>query len=95
MDFAADVPLQFADFGLVASYRLGTAPAVSCRVIEDRNVDVYGEYGQVVARRTALSFIAAQVPAPARGAVVTAGTRSWVIDRVTEDDGYTVKALTQ
>ncbi|HRQ47775.1 MAG TPA: hypothetical protein PK725_12550 [Rhodocyclaceae bacterium] len=96
MEFSIDIPLMFADHGIDATYTTGTDDPVPCRVMEDRNVEVIGDYGQAIDRRTALSFIAAQVPAPVRGAVVAElapGTRVWKIDRVIEDDGDVVQAL--
>lgn len=95
MNFAGDIPLMFEDFGLAATYTLGADDPVPCRVIEDRDVEEYGDLGQVVGRRTALTFMTDQVAAPARGAVVAeVGTaRTWTIDKVIEDDGDVVKAL--
>lgn len=95
MDLAADIPLMFEDFGFDATYTAGTDDPVPCRVMEDRNVEVFGDLGQLVDRRTALLFMSAQVAAPARGAVVAeqGGAREWSIDRVIEDDGDVVKAL--
>lgn len=94
---AADLPLLFADFGVPAHYQAGTATPVPCTVLIDRNVEVYGDLGQVIARRQALTFQAPQVPAPVRGAVVVeqGGARSWTLDRVIEDDGALIKVLAQ
>lgn len=95
---AADLPLLFADFGVPAHYQAGAAAPVPCTVLVDRNVEVYGDLGQVIARRQALTFQAPQVPAPGRGAVVVeqgGAARTWTLDRVIEDDGAIIKVLAQ
>lgn len=84
------------DFGFDALYLAPGAAAVPCRVVEERNVEQIGDMGQVIERRTALSFLASEVPVPERGAIVeevAPGTRRWTIDRVADDDGYVVQAL--
>ncbi len=80
-----------AVFGFDATYTAPAGEPVPCRVVEHRNAEVFGEYGQVIERRTALSFLAAQVPVPVRGAVVVSAKGTWAIDRVAQDDGFVVR----
>lgn len=80
-------------FGVDATYTHGASDPVLCRVVIDRNVEIFGDMGQVVERRTAVSFLSAEVAMPVRGAVVAASSGAWKVDKVVEDDGCVVKVL--
>jgi len=66
-----------------------TAPAgspIACRVIVDKAVDAFGTVGKVTHGRVALTLLLAEIPSPARGAVVAVDGDTWrLVERIDGD----------
>lgn len=67
----------------------GTA-AQTCAVYIDRDVQLYGDLNQVVARRTQITVLRADLTPARNGVLVIDGLRYRLVDLVSEDDGITV-----
>lgn len=81
-----------AAFGVDGIYTAADGTPLPCRVVIDRNVEIFGEMGQVIDRRATVAFLSAEVPLPVRGATVVAGA-TMRVDKIIEDDGVVVKVL--
>lgn len=86
MNLSNDIKLMFGDFGEAATYVFQTIT-----VIVDRSVEVVGDFGQVVDRRTVLSALKTDMPTPMRGQSITVGGTAYTLDGVISDDGHIVK----
>lgn len=67
-----DIVNAFLGVGL-ADTGTYTAPAgspITCRVIVDRAVAPFGDYGKVIGARIALTLLLEEIPAPVPGAIV-------------------------
>lgn len=79
---AAFVTAGFADS---ASYKAGADAPIACRVYVDRDMQVRGEFGQVIGRRTEIAILRADIASPAKGAQVTVDGEVFVLVEQTED----------
>jgi hypothetical protein len=82
----------FDVFGRDGTIQRGNSAAVAVRVVVDVGVEQLGEYGQVVARVTTVSFLSAQFR-PRQGDVLTLPEWTKPVSSVETDDGFVVKAV--
>ena len=88
---AADVEL-FAFFGTAATAQRGVDAAVPVTVVVDRNVEILGEYGQVVQRVDRISLRNSEWIAQ-HGDVIVIGVESRKVDKPLDDDGLVNRAV--
>lgn len=69
----------------------GTIRGEAAVVSIEHGIEVAGEYGEVIARRSVAIMPSASAPKPGDALVV--GAKSYVIDSVEMDDGYTVQCF--
>lgn len=84
----SDIVDAFVDAGL-ADLGAYTAPGgipVDCRIIVDRNTDIYGTLGKVTHGRVVLTLLLEEIPAPLKGAIVAVDGDIWrLVERVDGD----------
>jgi hypothetical protein len=88
---AADVDL-FAFFGNAATAQRGADAAVPVTVVIDRNVEMLGEYGQVVQRVDRISLRNSEWIAQ-QGDMIVIGAESRKVDKPLDDDGLVNTAV--
>ena len=87
----ADVAL-FGVFGTAATAQRGADPAVPVTVVIDRNVEMLGEYGQVVQRVDTISLRNSEWIAQ-QGDVFVIGAETRKVDKPLSDDGLVNTAV--
>ena len=88
---AADVAL-FDVFGTAATAQRVADPAVAVTVVIEKNVEILGEYGQVVQRVDKISLRNSEWIAQ-QGDVIVIGAISRKVDRPLDDDGLVNTAV--
>lgn len=63
-----------------------TLRGVPARAFVDRNVEMIGEYGQVVGHRTQVEIPSAHAPQP--GDSLNIGDQTYILDTPSHDDGH-------
>lgn len=58
----------------------GGGAGIPCTVLVDRALQVYGDQGEVVGHRIAITLFLATVPSPARGGTVAIGAEVFRLD---------------
>jgi predicted naringenin-chalcone synthase len=62
---------------------LGTLP--NCTVVLDREVQVLGEFGEVIGFRTVAAFLRSEV-SPAVGGALRIGAETWTLEKKSSED---------
>lgn len=86
----------FDAFGVDATVQRGAAAPVPVRIVVNRGLEQYGEYGQVVARVTAVDMLVSQW-VPAQLDVIAwvdrLGSHSSAVDSPVDNDGFVARAV--
>ena len=82
----------FTEFGDDATVQRGADAPVALRVFVERGVEKIGDFGQVVARVTKVTFRNSDWQ-PLQGDVVTLGGGARAVDSVETDDGYATSVV--
>ena len=95
MGFTEDLSVFFDDdeFATAASYQpvAGGDPSPIIAIV-DRDVEQVGEYGQVMERRTEISFQKSEYSAkPKRNDEITVDAEAFLVDGLISDDGAILK----
>ena len=63
------------------------------RAIPTYNVELVGEFGQVVERRTTLAFLKSEAPNIKRGQAVMFNSKSYKVDQTNKEDEHTIEVF--